>query len=714
MKEKDIILAFNEKVNNFVKGSMRIENNAYGAKFEVGFPDQIISETKTKLAKRVPTMLDFQNGVNESPTRVDVTPGNFEKYFEKNSFTYEELCALVLTLKKTIVKNKIDSSKNDTTATSVIASVVHGDYEMKTVTFEFFSNSVFGNRYTDADKDFIFRRIYKDSDGNLYMKLCDKLFRLELKPNSERTLLGNTLDVNTQFWPAFFKEFQGSLDKWNAICQEAIQTFDFEDSKVSVEQVLMERGVPRIYLECHKLSIKFKGVKTDKKTMWVFDNADLVLNKEGSLGYSMQNMIEVFSRNLITALDVTKTQEIPLFSNDPNEIAIKHLSMPKANDLKKEPKLPEAWEKFLGGDRFYDKFMDKMKIACFVHNILNAKYSGRQILVIGGEGEDGKGVFLDILDKIIGHEFSVNVHSNAFSVENQFGLENTVNKKLVYLSDCKAVSKLFSEDKFKAMSGGDRMSINRKNLKEICWTPKGLCIAIATNNNFFVNSEHGRSRTMPLVFRKNFTRKEMIDKSQMEMMLLSEKEEFLQWCVDYRQWLNHVVCKDRLLKGSTLLICTDEDMVKIAKGLGDDPESPEAAELTTFALFKNVCEKQMLHGSRFCNWNDRTEAEEDMQADFNEIMDNEIFHGADPVAESKDGVKYYTAKTFAIRFNNFFVENKNLCVSIGIGAQITPHTKCFSNWVRSRFLTLKHKRVNGEFYKTLLVEKPEPDASSDD
>ena len=131
---------------------------------------------------------------------------------------------------------------------------------------------------------------------------------------------------------------------------------------------------------------------------------------------------------------------------------------------------------------------------------------------------------------------------------------------------------------------------------------------MATNHNFYVNGEHGRTRVLPLVFRKNFTRSTQIEKHELVQMLLSEKRDFLQWCVDYK--LYYQTNRPGLFTANSLNLCTDEDIDKLADKDAD-----------IFELFKKMCEKQTLNGRKFVNWNEKTAEDEENEQEENEIFD---------------------------------------------------------------------------------------------
>ena len=597
---------FEKHINGFLKGSVDLLTNEFGSEFKLPHPNKIASWRKTKEIK-IPYMLDYKNGRSEDPTYEQITEKNFGRWFDTERYKFDDLLIDFEALKKNIVKANTEKLNKQTEASTALASI--GDDEIKiqykTKDYHFFSTIECGTKYTKADDEFIFNNLYKDEGNNLYWKLKDRLYLLNFKINGERELVGNTNDGDSQFWPDFFRIYEDKFDEWNSKITTIVQGYDWNESNESIEKTLLNNGIPRIWLECLLLKVRMKGLEQTttggkKEIVWYNEGATVSLNgTNGKQEYTKRNLIEILSKTLMVSVDVNRLQTIPTYSNNRNEVAIKYLDMPKCSDPKTEPKLPPMWERFLGGNRFYSPYMDKMKIATFVCNVLNARYSGRQVLCLGGTGEDGKGVFLHILDLILGTEHTANVPFGAFADSDQFGLASVINKKFVYLSDCKFLSKLFSSDKFKQLTGHDKISINRKNMDFFSYVPKGTVFAAVTNNCFYVNDTHGKSRVMPVVFRKNFETKDIIDKNEMEEKLYAEKEAFLQWCIDYRYWLNNL-CNGNLLRGTQLIMCCDKDLEKVKNGDIDDNK-----------LFKSMCETETLNGKPFCNWNDYEETDDD-------------------------------------------------------------------------------------------------------
>jgi len=248
------------------------------------------------------------------------------------------------------------------------------------------------------------------------------------------------------------------------------------------------------------------------------------------------------------------------------------------------------------------------------------------------------------------------------------------------------------------LTGHDVISINRKNMDYFTYVPKGTTFAAITNNPFWVSAEHGRSRVMPLVFRKNFKAKEIIDKTELEEKLYEEKDKFLQWCVDYRYWLNKT-CNGHLLNGSQLVMCCDKDLQQVNTGDFDE-----------VILFKKMCETELLKGKPFCNWNDYEETDDDAEA-YRPLFDSLFVKTTDEndtitTDEMRKEIEQYIA------VHNEYLDCFDLNKVIGENKQVEYKIKFIGNNAKWRhwndFLTTKleltKKRVpNGIVWQNVKI-----------
>ena len=77
--------------------------------------------------------------------------------------------------KKVVLEERLHANQNKSEATLAIDHIINGGDDTRTKNVKLFTSYKFRNKYTSADDSFIFNRMYKDKDKNLYVNLCDKL-----------------------------------------------------------------------------------------------------------------------------------------------------------------------------------------------------------------------------------------------------------------------------------------------------------------------------------------------------------------------------------------------------------------------------------------------------------------------------------------------------------------------------------------------------------
>lgn len=604
-----LLTKLQDELNNKIQPAKRFPTDEFGYEVKPLHYDELVKFTAKSLNKYgYALIISHENGKDGKLVYEKVQQSNFGRFFV-SSFTWDAFVGLIIEAANEAKKLKLDNEINSSVASRMLDAIKNDGDQFRTKVVQLFTQSKFKNKYTKGDDDFLFNHLYRDKTNNLYFEINGELHALRIKERTETELLGNMLDDEYQFWPAFFEKYGKDIDVWTNEIRKEIESWSSLESDISIEEAILSTNiVPRTFLEMLRLEIDQRGVITEKQVKWYYNGCRVMLDNGSHSSWTMSNMIEKFSKSLLVGVNINRVKTIPLFSNDDNELAIKHLPRPVARLQQDIPALPKHWSKFLDDNRFFDPQMDRLKIAHFIDNVINAKYSGRQVLVIGGEGDDGKGVFMNILNEIIGNDYCADVDPSDFSQEDRFGLAKAFNKKLLVMSDCKKVSTLFGTDKFKKVTGGDKLTLERKNQNPFGYQPIGLCVAMATNHNFYVNGEHGRTRVLPLVFRKNFTRSTQIEKNELVQLLLSEKRDFLQWCVDYK--LYYQTNRPGLFTANSLNLCTDEDIEKLADKDAD-----------IFKLFQTMCEKQQLNGRKFVNWNEKTAEDEENEQEENEVFD---------------------------------------------------------------------------------------------
>lgn len=674
---ENALVLYKQFLESRLQPAMTYPVNQYGFEVKRLHYDEVVRENRKQMNKMgVCVISSHENGPDGNLVWCKVTQANIGRFFK--DYPWDEFVGDFLLLRKHVLVAKVEDSGKESTLGKILTNVKDGGFQFRQREVNLFSNPDFMSKYTKADDDFLFSHLFKDNSGNLYYMLGKELYLLRMADKDNMLMCGNSTD--DAFWTVFYNAWKEKFTDWTKKIKLILETWT-QESDMSPEQMIMSsQQIPRVFLELIKITIRMRGI-TDmesNKTSWFYDSLDIALDLPGSQAqWKKQNLVIALSRNLLQSVDISRVKEIPLFSNDENETAIQHLPAYTAFAHEEMPQLPPTWEKFLGNGRFYDPLMDKLKIAHFVDCVMNARYSGRQVLVLCGEGQDGKGTFIDVLPSVVGRDYVVAMNASDFAPEDRFGLHKVFNRKVITLSDCRSVSKLFLADKFKSLTGGDAITLERKNQDQFTYKPVGLCVAIATNNPFYVADEHGKSRAMPCVFRKNFDKSTQFEKQELEQMLISEKQDFLQWCVDYKLWMR-TKYPGVVSKANVLTMCTDEDLVNLDT-------------LDEFTLFKHVCEKQLIGTKKACNWNARTEEEEE-----NEDEDMSIWSDFLETCFEYDPESCCTVDDIFAAWNGYIQTRLHLRNSQKTFYPKGQDYKNFRKWLAKRGILFNKDRRRGE------------------
>lgn len=459
--------------------------------------------------------------------------------------------------------------KNYSNATKIVKNVfADNPFERIEATKElytnFFSSSdTYALNYTDEDRRFCFDHVYKDQTGNLYWRFSDDtVTRIDIVENTQFEIQHTADSI---FWVKWQSDNQALIKSYFNKVHVILENIEDLPMGTSLEQHLLAQGVPHIILDMFQLTtIMGKTVTTDEKghehSSWITLAHDIALNLNGKqASYNVVNVQKAIAQYLLAPLDLSRVQTIKHFGNKNDANCVTR--MPYDPDEPVEVcTMPATWERFLteqnGKARFRQPKMALARIAFTVMSALDANYTGRQCTILAGDGQDGKGVFIEVLRRAIGTKYCVNVPVSAFDQNDRFGLKAIIDKKLVMLTDCKSTSNLLGTDKFKALTGGDVLDIDQKFKATINYNPQGTYCIIATNNCTYLKSEHGRSRVVPIVFLKNYDQNTYLDKTELEDMLVAEFKDFVKWCRYYLATLTKA--HPMFYKKNALLICTDE------------------------------------------------------------------------------------------------------------------------------------------------------------
>ncbi len=577
MNYNDLVTKWSNRIiqPNFIRFYEPENISSYRANYQIH---------ENKICSACVTPIEKYDSINQTRINVEsVNDVSFGMYF--NAGTYDEL---INDLSEVLIDVE-NSYTNAILSESIITDKLekYEEFTSQTIQFNTRSNTLGG--YTELDKKYIFDNIVTDEYGNKFFKLEDKYYNLKFKEDSASVL------QDPEFCKIWWDSMKDTMREWDKII---VKVLNKRNGVSNLENELLKRGVPKFYLEMVSAEIVYRIEVVGKKKEKILDHVRVVLNNgttPSQTCYQTANIISVVSKNLFTSVCREKTKKLESFSNTKGE-GISYIYRPVAIERETEPELPHNWNSFLTG-KFTQK-IDLFKLAYFVTSIIDCDNYGRQALVLSGEGTDGKGVLLEALMNLVGDDLCVAMQYVDFTDSDRFGINKAFMKKFASLTDCRNVGSLFKCDKFKQLTGGDKLTLEAKFQNPITWANKGFKIAIATNNQYTISDEYSASRLIPIAVKKNYT----IDIPKWKLIsdLMLEKEQFIQWAYDYVKYHNDKT-NGQLVRGGRLTVCTDKRYEQMCE---------DEVKLTETQLLKETLEVELLKGQPVCRLNKYSEDEE--------------------------------------------------------------------------------------------------------
>lgn len=448
-----------------------------------------------------------------------------------------------------------------------------------------FSTRTRANREASAvEKEFVWDKlaIVKSSeeeadDGQLYWKFNDGYRMVPLQTRANQTLEIDPTDYG--FWKRWWHEnremvYQYEQEILNTLSRYYIQkknknnnVLDLEYTSEDKNTLIYDKDVESLIFEkcprciMNALNFGHRMIDDGGKNLiptCVFISA---LKKTETFKVTQMEDIDwtsVLSKTLLMYVDKEKLKRIKIFSNK-SEGGVYNLgAVPIPREFNAPPTLDACptWKMFLT-NKFPSPKMSLLRLARFVLSILDSKDFSRQILLCLGPGGDGKSTMIDSIGEMFG-KFSQSTSIDN-CIDNNFGLSTCINKRFIIIGDTaqanKSVQRFFENSKIKQITGSGSetasLQVDIKNKNPISWYPSGAKIAVVSNaTRLFLNGEAMTSRISPLYFEKNFTRKQEIAQNVLQERLVSEKAQFLQWCMDYYHYYTTL----KNVKGETNLL----------------------------------------------------------------------------------------------------------------------------------------------------------------
>lgn len=448
-----------------------------------------------------------------------------------------------------------------------------------------FSTRTRANREASAvEKEFVWDKlaIVKSSeeeadDGQLYWKFNDGYRMVPLQTRANQTLEIDPTDYG--FWKRWWDEnremvYQYEQEILNTLSRYYIQkknrnnnVLDLEYTSEDKNTLIYDKDVESLIFEkcprCIMNALNFGHRMIDDGGKNLIPTCVFISALKKTETFKVTQMEEndwtsVLSKTLLMYVDKEKLKRIKIFSNK-SEGGVYNLgAVPIPREFNTPPTLDACptWKMFLT-NKFPSPKMSLLRLARFVLSILDSKDFSRQILLCLGPGGDGKSTMIDSIGEMFG-KFSQSTSIDN-CIDNNFGLSTCINKRFIIIGDTaqanKSVQRFFENSKIKQITGSGSetasLQVDIKNKNPISWYPSGAKIAVVSNaTRLFLNGEAMTSRISPLYFEKNFTRKQEIAQNVLQEKLVSEKAQFLQWCMDYYHYYTTL----KNVKGETNLL----------------------------------------------------------------------------------------------------------------------------------------------------------------
>lgn len=615
-----------------------------------------------------------------------------------------------------------------------------------------FSTRTRANREASAvEKEFVWDKlaIVKSSeedadDGQLYWKFNDGYRMVPLQTRASQTLEIDPTDYG--FWKRWWDEnremvYQYEQEILNTLSKYYIQkknrnnnVLDLEYTSEDKNTLIYDKDVESLIFEkcprCIMNALNFGHRMIDEGGKNLIPTCVFISALKKTETFKVTQMEEndwtsVLSKTLLMYVDKEKLKRIKIFSNK-SEGGVYNLgAVPVPREFDNPPTLDACptWKMFLT-NKFPSPKMSLLRLARFVLSILDSEDFSRQILLCLGPGGDGKSTMIDSIGEMFG-KFSQSTSIDN-CIDNNFGLSTCINKRFIIIGDTaqanKSVQRFFENSKIKQITGSGSetasLQVDIKNKNPISWYPSGAKIAVVSNaTRLFLNGEAMTSRISPLYFEKNFTRKQEMAQKVLQEKLVSEKAQFLQWCMDYYHYyttLKNVKGETNLLHlPNRVAIVTDQQFDDWYNGKDDNVFSDNLEDIQIKRYTKEAFEVATT-GSKSSlpvlniRYNEQDEGLDELDTEWDDVLDvlfKQDDNGFISYNEVKQALLYIkmNEKKCGLSTKDYTMISSTGILDLNY-KQITFSSlyKIFLDKLRTKFNSEKTtKRVNGKVVKGL-------------
>lgn len=221
------------------------------------------------------------------------------------------------------------------------------------------------------------------------------------------------------------------------------------------------------------------------------------------------------------------------------------------------------WYNFLHG-RFVNERMDLLRLTHHLYSMICQECHTRQALALFDTGDAGKSVFAEAIARILPGAMSTGVSLRALMGE--FPPASINGARGIIIDEGQDLQSFFDGDFFKKITGAvddnAMEQVNRKMKDHVAMRLGALRFMFLTNSKLCLKEKAGLTRISPMLFMPNFGRKR--DGKVIVEELFSEKDEFIQYCIDSETYYKNLTSKEHhwwcpiIEDNGTVNILTDE------------------------------------------------------------------------------------------------------------------------------------------------------------
>lgn len=185
-------------------------------------------------------------------------------------------------------------------------------------------------------------------------------------------------------------------------------------------------------------------------------------------------------------------------------------------------------------DKFVREIMeDDQERICLLQEImgyfLTTDTRAEKAFLFFGGGANGKSVLADVIMQLVGPKNISHISLSDFN--EQFGLENIVNKKLNISSENELGNQLFNSEKFKTIVSGESIEINQKNRSHFDYRPFCKLLFLSNSLPHSMDNTDGYYRKLMIIpFEKKIEQKDR--DVHLKEKLRHELPGILNWAVE--------------------------------------------------------------------------------------------------------------------------------------------------------------------------------------